>query len=95
MSKGFIAVYGFLLSRYHSSVSPPILVAHLLAECFQGAASFTIYSDTKEYCRNHHYFSRNRISDAALAGGISGALSGSLISFGSARASAVFLDCLC
>ncbi|KAG8217858.1 mitochondrial carrier [Butyriboletus roseoflavus] len=56
----------------------------LVTISFVRAASFTIYSDTKEYCRDHHYFSRNKISDAALAGGISGALSGSLISFGSA-----------
>ncbi|KAF9218142.1 mitochondrial carrier, partial [Gyrodon lividus] len=48
------------------------------------AASFTIYSDTKEYCRNNNYFTRNKMSDAAISGGISGALSGSLISFGSA-----------
>ncbi|KAF8557295.1 hypothetical protein OG21DRAFT_1601750 [Imleria badia] len=56
----------------------------LITISFVRAASFTIYSDTREYCRNHHYFSRNNISDAAIAGGISGALSGSLISFGSA-----------
>lgn len=82
----------------HNFIRPwvlPYLTIHLLAEHFEGAASFTIYSDTKEYCRNHDYFSRNGISDAALAGGISGALSGSLISFGSARAYVVPLDCLC
>ncbi|KAG6376483.1 mitochondrial carrier [Boletus reticuloceps] len=56
----------------------------LITISFVRAASFTIYSGTREYCRNHDYFSRNRISDAAIAGGISGALSGSLISFGSA-----------
>ncbi|KAI6028664.1 hypothetical protein F5J12DRAFT_903607 [Pisolithus orientalis] len=47
-------------------------------------ASFTIYSDTKEYCRRKNYFSGDSMYDAAFAGGISGALSGSLISFGSA-----------
>ena len=51
-----------------------------------GAASFTIYSSTKEYCRKNNYFTGDRASDAALAGGLSGALSGSLISFTSARA---------
>ncbi|KAG2158248.1 uncharacterized protein EDB93DRAFT_1077144 [Suillus bovinus] len=51
---------------------------------FVRAASFTIYSSTKEYCRKNHYFTGDRASDAALAGGLSGALSGSLISFTSA-----------
>ncbi|KIJ69031.1 hypothetical protein HYDPIDRAFT_184954 [Hydnomerulius pinastri MD-312] len=56
----------------------------LMTISFVRAASFTIYSDTKEYCRKNNYFSQNKMSDAAFAGGISGALSGSLISFGSA-----------
>ncbi|KAH7889406.1 hypothetical protein F5I97DRAFT_1801300 [Phlebopus sp. FC_14] len=56
----------------------------LMTISFVRAASFTIYSDTKEYCRINNYFTRNKVSDAALAGGLSGALSGSLISFGSA-----------
>jgi hypothetical protein len=50
-----------------------------------GAASFTIYSGTKDYCRDHNYLSRDSIIDASLVGGISGAMSGALISFGSAR----------
>ncbi|KAH7912210.1 hypothetical protein BJ138DRAFT_1083982 [Hygrophoropsis aurantiaca] len=56
----------------------------LVTISFVRAASFTIYSGTKEYCRNHQYFSRDRMADAAMTGGISGALSGSLISFASA-----------
>ncbi len=52
---------------------------------FAGAASFTIYTRTKEYCRDHNYLARNSIIDASLVGGISGAMSGALISFGSAR----------
>ncbi|KAH7929725.1 hypothetical protein BV22DRAFT_1102220 [Leucogyrophana mollusca] len=56
----------------------------LMTISFVRAASFTIYSGTKDYCRNHQYFNRNRMVDAAMTGGISGALSGSLISFGSA-----------
>jgi hypothetical protein len=52
---------------------------------FSGAASFTIYSRTKEYGAEHQLLCRPRLLDAALTGGISGAMSGSLISFGSAR----------
>lgn len=50
-----------------------------------GAASFTIYSSTKDYCSVHNILSRHNIIDVSLTGGISGAMSGSLISFGSAR----------
>ncbi|CAK5264612.1 unnamed protein product [Mycena citricolor] len=56
----------------------------LLTISFVRAASFTIYTETKEYFRVNHYLDRDRILDAALAGGIGGAMSGSLISFGSA-----------
>ncbi|KAG1877971.1 hypothetical protein DFJ58DRAFT_712609 [Suillus subalutaceus] len=56
----------------------------LVTISFVRAASFTIYSSTKEYCRKNNYFTGDRASDAALAGGLSGALSGSLISFTSA-----------
>lgn len=56
--------------------------AHIL-----GAASFTIYSRTKEYFINHNILCKNSIVDVGLTGGISGAMSGALISFGSARES--------
>ncbi|KAJ6623541.1 mitochondrial carrier domain-containing protein [Mycena sp. CBHHK59/15] len=56
----------------------------LMTISFVRAASFTIYTRTKEYFRDHNYLNRNSIIDAALVGGISGAMSGSLISFGSA-----------
>lgn len=52
-----------------------------------GAASFTIYTSTKEYFRDINRLQRDSIVDAALVGGISGAMSGALISFGSARES--------
>lgn len=54
---------------------------------FLGAASFTIYSRTKEHFAIHDILCRNSIFDAALTGGISGAMSGALISFASARTS--------
>lgn len=57
------------------------------ANYFSGAASFTIYSRTKEYCAERNILCRPHILDAAVTGGISGAMSGSLISFGSARKS--------
>ncbi|KAH6918485.1 mitochondrial carrier domain-containing protein [Coprinopsis sp. MPI-PUGE-AT-0042] len=56
----------------------------LLTISFVRAASFTIYSGTKEYCANNNILMRNSVVDAGLTGGISGAMSGSLISFGSA-----------
>jgi hypothetical protein len=52
---------------------------------FPGAASFTIYNRTKELIRDHNYLNHYNILDVALVGGISGAMSGALISFGSAR----------
>ncbi|KAG6331479.1 hypothetical protein ID866_7611 [Astraeus odoratus] len=56
----------------------------LVTISFVRTASFTIYSDTKEYCRRKNYFTGDDMYDAAFAGGIGGVLSGSLISFGSA-----------
>ncbi|PPQ71411.1 hypothetical protein CVT24_012229, partial [Panaeolus cyanescens] len=51
---------------------------------FVRAASFTIYSRTKENFRNNDILCRDSIVDVSLTGGISGAMSGALISFGSA-----------
>ncbi|KAF8212119.1 mitochondrial carrier [Mycena galopus ATCC 62051] len=56
----------------------------LVTISFVRAASFTIYTETKDYCRAHNYLNRNSVFDAAMVGGIGGAMSGSLISFGSA-----------
>ncbi|TFK30017.1 mitochondrial carrier [Coprinopsis marcescibilis] len=56
----------------------------LMTISFVRAASFTIYSRTKEYFAAHSILSRNSIVDVGLTGGISGAMSGALISFGSA-----------
>ncbi|RDB20958.1 putative mitochondrial carrier C29A3.11c [Hypsizygus marmoreus] len=53
----------------------------LMTISFVRAASFTIYSRTKEHFRNHNYLCRNSIIDVAITGGISGAMSGALISF--------------
>lgn len=50
-----------------------------------GAASFTIYSRTKENFRENNILCRDSIIDVSLTGGVSGAMSGALISFGSAR----------
>jgi solute carrier family 25 carnitine/acylcarnitine transporter 20/29 len=65
----------------------------LMTISFVRAASFTIYTRTKEYFRNHDYLNRNSALDAALVGGIGGAMSGALISFGSARKFCVSLGC--
>ncbi|PPR01482.1 hypothetical protein CVT26_015105 [Gymnopilus dilepis] len=56
----------------------------LMTISFVRAASFTIYSRTKEVFRNYDILCRNSIVDVSLTGGISGAMSGALISFCSA-----------
>ncbi|KAL1669292.1 mitochondrial carrier domain-containing protein [Schizophyllum commune] len=56
----------------------------LLTISFVRAASFTIYSRTKESFAERGVLARDSIVDAALAGGAGGAMSGALISFGSA-----------
>ncbi|KAJ7172364.1 mitochondrial carrier domain-containing protein [Mycena filopes] len=56
----------------------------LVTISFVRAASFTIYTETKDYFRAHDILNRNSALDAAFVGGIGGAMSGSLISFGSA-----------
>lgn len=57
---------------------------------FLGAASFTIYNRTKEQLHNNNHFGRNNLLDVAASGGLSGAMAGALISFGSARKSVLF-----
>ncbi|KAF8146079.1 hypothetical protein K438DRAFT_528844 [Mycena galopus ATCC 62051] len=49
----------------------------LVTISFIRSASFTIYAETKDYCRAHNYLNRNNVFDAAMVGGIGGALSGS------------------
>lgn len=56
----------------------------LMTISFVRAASFTIYSRTKEHFAYHNILYKNTILDVALTGGISGAMSGAVISFGSA-----------
>ena len=60
---------------------------HIVIYAFRhlGAASFTIYSRTKESFARNDILYNNTIVDVALTGGISGAMSGALISFTSAR----------
>ena len=50
-----------------------------------GAASFTIYTRTKEFFRDHHLIDHSKLLGCSAVGGIAGAMAGSLISFGSAR----------
>lgn len=52
---------------------------------FVGAASFTIYNETKEALHERNVLARARLVDVAGSGGLGGALAGALISFGSAR----------
>ncbi|KAJ7581235.1 hypothetical protein C8J56DRAFT_1057231 [Mycena floridula] len=56
----------------------------LMTISFVRAASFTIYNRSKEAFRDYDYLQRNSIIDVSIIGGISGGLSGALISFGSA-----------
>jgi len=55
----------------------------LLTISFFRAASFTIYTSTKEYFQKRHWLERDSIIDASITGGISGAMSGALITVGS------------
>lgn len=57
------------------------MIGHAMA----GAASFTIYTRTKEFFRDHHLIDHRKLLGCATVGGIAGAMAGSLISFGSAR----------
>ncbi len=57
------------------------MISHAMA----GAASFTIYTRTKEFFRDHHLIDHSKLLGCAAVGGIGGAMAGSLISFGSAR----------
>jgi hypothetical protein len=50
-----------------------------------GAASFTIYGNTKEFLRSHGYLNEESVLHVGGSGGIGGALAGAIISFGSAR----------
>jgi hypothetical protein len=68
----------------------PCVPFHDILHCLHsyhgiGAASFTIYSRTKENFRENNILCRDSIIDVSLTGGVSGAMSGALISFGSAR----------
>ncbi|KAF8191876.1 mitochondrial carrier domain-containing protein [Mycena galopus ATCC 62051] len=81
------------------TMKTPITVARLAGlvlghtqTALSGSASFTIYTETKDYCRAHNYLNWNSVFDAAMVGGIGGALSGSLISFGSAPFELVKLE---
>ncbi|ESK94518.1 hypothetical protein Moror_7985 [Moniliophthora roreri MCA 2997] len=56
----------------------------LMTISFVRAASFTIYTRTKEHFRTHNWLARDSIVDVSVIGGISGAMSGALISFTSA-----------
>ncbi|EIM89873.1 mitochondrial carrier [Stereum hirsutum FP-91666 SS1] len=56
----------------------------LMTISFVRAASFTIYTRTKEYCRDRAVLDENRLLGAACVGGLGGAMAGSLISFCSA-----------
>lgn len=55
------------------------------ASSIAGAASFTIYTRTKEFFRDHHLVDHTKLLGCSVVGGIGGAMAGSLISFGSAR----------
>jgi hypothetical protein len=60
----------------------------LIGHAMVGAASFTIYTRTKEFCRDHQLVDYTQLLGSAAVGGLGGAMAGSLISFGSARESA-------
>ena len=51
------------------------------------AASFTMYTRTKEYLKEKYWLDNSRLAHVALGGASGGAISGSVISVGSARKS--------
>jgi hypothetical protein len=55
------------------------------ASSMAGAASFTIYTRTKEFFRDHYLIDHSQLLGCSAVGGIGGAMAGSIISFGSAR----------
>jgi hypothetical protein len=55
-----------------SCVIIPLRLHHHAQTVFSGAASFTIYTETKDNFRAHNYLNRNRVLDAALVGGVGG-----------------------
>jgi len=56
----------------------------LMTISFVRAASFTIYTRTKEFFRDNHLIDHSELLGCAAVGGIGGAMAGSMISFGSA-----------
>lgn len=86
--------FGFLSLQYHLSVR--ILLYwmvgfHAHTSFRSGAASFTIYTRTKEFVRDRRILDETKLLGAAGAGGLGGALAGSLISFSSARECQFFI----
>lgn len=57
----------------------------MIGDAMAGAASFTIYTRTKEFFRDQHLIDNSKLVGCAAVGGIGGAMAGSLISLGSAR----------
>lgn len=57
----------------------------MIGHAMTGAASFTIYTRTKEFFRDHRLIDHSKLLGCAAIGGIGGAMAGALISFGSAR----------
>ncbi len=51
------------------------------------AASFTMYTSTKEFLQEGYWLDNSRLAHVALGGASGGAISGSVISVGSARKS--------
>lgn len=57
----------------------------LISLLFKGAASFTIYTGTKDALHERGLFADARISHAAISGALGGVTSGSLLTFGTTR----------
>jgi hypothetical protein len=57
----------------------------MIGHAMLGAASFTIYTRTKEFFRDNYLIDNSKLLGCAAVGGIGGAMAGSLISLGSAR----------
>jgi len=71
-----------MTAGYYRGIAIPLLTISAVR-----AASFTMYTETKNFVHKNGFLRRDRLRDIALAGWLGGATSGCLLSVWSARAS--------
>lgn len=71
-----------IIAGYYRGIAIPLFTISVVR-----AASFTMYTETKNFMYNNGFLTRDRLRDIALAGWLGGAMSGCVLSVWSARAS--------